>query len=117
MCLPARGERSRCERSRWERRSRRERRSWERRWKKGGTEGGGQLTMAEAHANHAAYSADAAGRDEPPGAVLVKYGANVHAAEEGQEGVYGEDPANGALAIVAKLVTERVSLEYANRVH
>lgn len=66
--------------------------------------------LAEAHVRDA-------GDDEPARAVLVEDGPDVDAAEEGQEGVDGEDPADGALAVVPQLVAQRVGLEDADCVH
>ncbi|KAF4504213.1 hypothetical protein G6O67_008391 [Ophiocordyceps sinensis] len=78
---------------------------------------GPAITFAEAHGQDAGHGARAPGDDEPPRAILVEDGPDVDAAEEGEKGVYGEDPADGALAVVAELVAERVGLEDADRVH
>lgn len=76
-----------------------------------------ELACAEAHADQGPHGTHTSGDDKPPGPILVEDGADVDAAEEGQPGVDGEDPADGALAVVLELVAERVGLEDGDAVH
>ena len=76
-----------------------------------------ELACAEAHADQGPHGTRTSGDDKPPGPILVEDGADVDAAEEGQPGVYGEDPADGGLVVAPELVAEHVSLEEGDGVH
>ena len=57
------------------------------------------VCRADAEEEVGRHQEDAAGEDEPAGALGVEDGADLDAAEEGEEGVDAEDPADGAVAL------------------
>lgn len=75
------------------------------------------LTRAYAGKHNPQHQPNTPDKDEPPGPVLVKDGADVDAAEKHKERIDGEDPADGTLVVVGQLVDGDVGLERRDGVH
>ena len=68
-------------------------------------------------AQHAAHETDAPREHEPARAFGVEDGPDLDAAEEGEEDVEAEDPADGARAVCGELVRAEVGLVGSDCVH
>lgn len=70
-----------------------------------------KLTSAYAEYKHGGTCDDASSEDQQPWSICIKDRADLQAAEERKEHIDGEDPSDGAFAIVLKLVLHQIMVE------
>jgi hypothetical protein len=76
-----------------------------------------KLTSTLAHQERTQQQTHSTDRENPPRTMRVKHRPDLHSAEEAQEHIDREDPSDGLLAIVRKLVAAEIGVENSNGVH